>query len=67
MKYMIQSNLYRYIGILLEGRERFEEEALNGTRMESINRPGPSGTEYHFHLLSFQHAHVNDLFLECVM
>lgn len=50
MKYMIQSNLYHYIGILLEERERFEEETFNEMRMESINEPGPSGTKYHFYL-----------------
>ncbi|KAL8116185.1 hypothetical protein AgCh_022615 [Apium graveolens] len=44
LKHMIQGNLYRYIGILLEERERFEVEAINEMRIKSINQPGSSDT-----------------------
>ncbi|KAL2528454.1 Extra-large guanine nucleotide-binding protein 1 [Forsythia ovata] len=35
IKLLIQTNVYSYIGILLEGREHFEEESLNKLRKTS--------------------------------
>lgn len=64
LKHMIQGNLYRYIGILLEERERFEVEAINEMRIKSINQPGPSGTKKYHSSIAFavQFSYVYDIF-----
>ncbi|KAL8554391.1 hypothetical protein ACS0TY_002541 [Phlomoides rotata] len=44
IKILIQKNLYRYIGILLEGRARFKEDHAREIRRHRADEPGPSVT-----------------------
>lgn len=40
LKFLIQSNIYKYLGILFEARERFEEEVFSKNQIASLDHLG---------------------------
>ncbi|KAL5995529.1 hypothetical protein ACLOJK_025592 [Asimina triloba] len=69
VKLMIQSNMYKYLSMLLEGRERFEEEDLEGRRsfQHEASGPGENGSEeskWSIYSINQRLKHFSDWLLE---
>ncbi|KAM2610806.1 hypothetical protein TB1_038835 [Malus domestica] len=68
IRLMIQSNMYKYLSILLEGRERFEEEALTENRISlSATHDSPSvvdESEQCIYAINQRFKHFSDWLLD---
>ncbi|CAA3009514.1 extra-large guanine nucleotide-binding 3-like [Olea europaea subsp. europaea] len=62
IKLIIQSNIYVYLSILFEGRERFEEEALNTE--EFCGEMGLEGSEHCIYSINQRIKHFSDWLLD---
>ncbi|XP_018502919.2 extra-large guanine nucleotide-binding protein 3-like isoform X2 [Pyrus x bretschneideri] len=67
IRLMIQSNMYKYLSILLEGRERFEEEALTENRISSSaahDSPSVDESERSIYAINQRFKHFSDWLLD---
>ncbi|OMO87735.1 Guanine nucleotide binding protein (G-protein), alpha subunit [Corchorus olitorius] len=68
VKLMIQSNMYNYLSVLLEGRERFEEEALLALRTTNTDTEesatGVDGSNQCVYSINQRFKHFSDWLLD---
>ncbi|KAE8663945.1 Extra-large guanine nucleotide-binding protein 3 [Hibiscus syriacus] len=68
IKHMIQSHMYKYLSVLLEGRERFEEEALSELRTNNSDAEnsasGVDGTDQCIYSINARFKNFSDWLLD---